>query len=162
MVNLHLAYTAPINPAGVKPVLTTAQVYAGLDRKIYFPQEFVPVIESCEVIEEKDGVVVRDVVFKAGGPKKQAREWVRSYWPAWHDFEQEDGSHVRNIISDGPSGEEGDLLLTYTFQYQLPHLAEGSKEAEEQLVKLKGVAKNAVNKSIDVIRKMVIEGKIEK
>lgn len=84
MVNIHIAYTAPINPAGASPVLSKTQIYAGLERKVHYAQEFVPVIESCKVVEEKDGVVVRDVVFKDGaGPKKHAREWVRSYWPAW-------------------------------------------------------------------------------
>jgi hypothetical protein len=84
MVNFNVAYTSRINPAGATPVLNQAQIWAGLQRKIRFAQEFVPVIESCEVLEEKDGVVTRDVRFKKGmGPKDQAKEVVRSYWPSW-------------------------------------------------------------------------------
>ena len=84
MVTLHLAHTSPINPPNASPPLTPAQIWAGLQRKIRFAQEFVPVIESCEILEEKDGVVTRDVVFKEGmGPKRSAREVVRGFWPSW-------------------------------------------------------------------------------
>jgi len=84
MVNFNIAYTSRINPTGATPVLNQTQIWAGLQRKIRFAQEFVPVIESCDVLEEKDGVVTRDVKFKKGmGPKDQAKEVVRSYWPSW-------------------------------------------------------------------------------
>lgn len=87
MVTFHLAHTSPINPPNTTPTLTTTQVWQGLQRKIRFAQEFVPVIESCSVLEDKDGVVVRDVVFKKGaGPKDNARETVKSYWPSWVSF----------------------------------------------------------------------------
>jgi hypothetical protein len=63
MVNINLAYTSPINPSGASPILTQPQIWAGLQRKIRFAQEFVPVIESCEVLEEDEqGVVTREVV----------------------------------------------------------------------------------------------------
>jgi hypothetical protein len=157
MVTLHLAYTAPINPPSTTPVLTHAQVWAGLQRKIRFAQEFVPVIASCSVLSEEDGVVTRDVVFKPGvAPKEKAREVVRGFGTSWVrvkflngeggyrlnvfeqvDFEQEDGSVVKNIISDGADGA---LYMTYAFEFRFPDLREGSAEAEAQREKLKGVS----------------------
>jgi hypothetical protein len=84
MVNIHLSYTAPINPPDTTPVLNPHQIRAGLQRKIRAAQEFVPVIISCDVLEDKDGVVTRDVKFKPGaGPKDQAREVVKSFYPSW-------------------------------------------------------------------------------
>jgi hypothetical protein len=140
MVTLHLSYTSRINPAGASPVLTEAQVWAGLQRKIRFAQEFVPVIESCSVLSDADGVVVREVRFKEGaGPKARAKETVRSFWPSWVDFVQEDGSVIKNIVSDGPSGEKEDLHMTYAFEFSLPDVAEGSEEAGKELKRLKGV-----------------------
>jgi len=56
------------------------------------------------------------------------------------DFEQEDGTHIRNIISDGPSGGVKDLHMTYAFEFRLPEVKEGSAEAEKELQKLKGVS----------------------
>lgn len=74
MVTINVAFTSPINPAGATPVLTLNQVWAGLERKIRFAQEFVPVILGTEVLEETtEGtgseavpVVVREATFKEG------------------------------------------------------------------------------------------------
>lgn len=87
MVRIHLAYTAPINPPNLPP-LTLSQIWTGLQRKVRFAQEFVPVIEACTVVEVKeDGTVVRDVKFKEGaGPRPQAREVVKEFWPSWVCF----------------------------------------------------------------------------
>ncbi|KAF1997570.1 DUF1857-domain-containing protein [Amniculicola lignicola CBS 123094] len=159
MVNISLAYTAKINPSGVTPVLTKRQVWAGLQRKIRFAQEFVPVIESCEVLEDKDGIVDRKVVFKPGMPKSEAREIVRGYEDAWVDFEQEDGTHIRNIISDGSSGDLDDLHMTYMFEFRLPHVQEG-EQGQQQKEKLEKTSKMAVESSIEAIRKMVVDGRI--
>lgn len=85
MVTLYLSHTSPINPTSASPVLSVDQIWKGLQRKVRFAQEFVPVIESCEVLEEKaDGTVVRDVKFKEGmGPKAKATETVREFYPSW-------------------------------------------------------------------------------
>jgi hypothetical protein len=85
MVDINLSYTSRINPSGASPVLNQAQIWAGLQRKIRFAQEFVPVIESCKVLEEsEDGTVTREVVFKKGmGPKDRAKEVCRGFWPSW-------------------------------------------------------------------------------
>lgn len=77
------------------------------------------------------------------------------------DFEQEDGTHIRNVVSDGPSGEAEDLHMTYMFEVDLPH-AQGSEEQEKEVKRLKGMAKMAVEKSIDTIRDMVKDGRIAK
>lgn len=77
------------------------------------------------------------------------------------DFEQEDGTHIRNVVSDGPSGEAEDLHMTYMFEFSLPH-AQGSEEQEKEIKKLKGMAKMAVEKTIDTIRDMVKDGRIAK
>jgi hypothetical protein len=47
---------------------------------------------------------------------------------------------IRNIVADGPSGELEDLHMTYVFEHRLPHIKEGTHEAEEELKKFKGVS----------------------
>ncbi|KAF2872439.1 hypothetical protein BDV95DRAFT_569734 [Massariosphaeria phaeospora] len=161
MVHLNLAHTEPINPAGTSITLTGAQIWTGLQRKIRFAQEFVPVIESCEVESDEGGVVIRRISIRPGvGPKSEARETVRCYWPSWVDFEQDDGTHIRNVISQGPSGEPTDLLMTYMFEYRLPEVEEGA-QAEKELQRLKGLAKGAVEKTIETMREMVRDGRIK-
>jgi hypothetical protein len=84
MVHYHLAYTAPINPPSASPVLTVPQVWAGLQRKIRFAQEFVSAITDCEVLSEENGVVTRVVKFKPGmGASPSAKEVVTTFGNAW-------------------------------------------------------------------------------
>lgn len=134
MVSINIAYTAPINPEGASLALTQAQVWAGLRRKVRHAEEFVPVIVACEVLQEEGEKVIREVVFAAkGGPhnskpgeNKPVKETCVHYPPARVDFEQEDGSTISNIVSKGPGGE---LLMTYSFEWRHPDVAEGSAEA---------------------------------
>jgi len=77
MVNIYVAYTAPINPSGAIPGLTISQVWKGLQRKVRKATEFVPVILECEVLEENNGgrEVIRQVKFKEGmGPPGWVKE----------------------------------------------------------------------------------------
>lgn len=69
IMKFNLAFTAPINPPSASPVLSHAQVWAGLVKKIQKPQDFVPLISDCEILEEYDGGLKRVVTFKPGmGP----------------------------------------------------------------------------------------------
>jgi hypothetical protein len=83
MVNIHVAYTEPINPPNSPPVLIKEQVWNGLQRKIRHAEEFVPVIERTEVLEENGNEVVRVAHFagRDGGKGHEIREVCRSYWP---------------------------------------------------------------------------------
>jgi len=156
---LHLAHTTPINTPSAS-ALTRAQIWAGLQRKIRHAEEFVPVISSCTVLSDADGVVVRDVRFKLGqGAKEAARETVRTCGTSWVDFEQEDGTHIRNVVSEGAGGE-ADLYMTYMFEFALPKVEQGSAEEETETKRLKGMAKMAVESSINTIREMVKDGRI--
>lgn len=83
MVVINCAYTEQINPQGVSPVLSRDQIWKGLQRKIRKAQDFVPVIESCEVLEEKENEVIREAQFKEmnGQPPHKVREVCKSYYP---------------------------------------------------------------------------------
>ncbi|RYP16599.1 hypothetical protein DL765_005060 [Monosporascus sp. GIB2] len=167
MVTVNIAYTAPINPAGAEPVLTKSQVWAGLQRKVRRAYEFVPVITSCEVLSEgktDDGdkvKIVREVVFSPDGPRPggaAVKEVCVHYPPSRVDFQQEDGSTITNLVSKGP---EGELLMTYSFEWRHPDVEEGSaKAAELEETHMKG-AKIAVQGSIDTIRRLVKAGEIQ-
>lgn len=112
----HIAYTAPINPPSATPILTTSQVWAGLEIKIRHAEDFVPVIESIDVLEEThEGnipVTVREIIFKEGErPNSRVRETCKAYEPMKVDFHMDNGSVVSNVISEGSGGaEKGDLV----------------------------------------------------
>lgn len=90
MVTINCAYTEAINPPGSSPTLTRSQVWKGLQRKIRHAQDFVPVIENTEVLEEKENEVTRLAYFK--GKKEGVKEVCKSYdlypihrafWGSW-------------------------------------------------------------------------------
>src|SRR6266699_4498789 len=127
MVNIHLSYTAPVNPPGIEPVLSQARVFAGLQRKVRQPWEFVPAIESSEMLSEEGNVVTRLVKFKPGeGPERVVKEMCTIYAPSRVDYQLDDGSSVLNIISAGPSGRADDLFLTFVFDWKHDGMEEGS------------------------------------
>ncbi|KAK3934145.1 DUF1857-domain-containing protein [Diplogelasinospora grovesii] len=169
MVVFNLGYTAPINRAGQEPTLTLAQVWAGLQRKVRHAQEFVPVIVECGVLSEekdpsKDDVVVvtRTVRFKPGaGPGGQVKEVCKHYAPCRVDFYQQDGTTISNFVASGPSGEPEDLHMTYMFEWRHPDVEAGSEEAKKMEEAHRKTAKMAVESSIETIRRLVKEGKLE-
>ncbi|KAF2172010.1 hypothetical protein M409DRAFT_63519 [Zasmidium cellare ATCC 36951] len=162
MVTINCAYTEAINPAGATPVLTRDQIWKGLQRKIRKAQDFVPVIEACDVIEEKENEVVREAHFKAvqGFEKKTVREVCKSYYPTKVDFWQPSGALITNTVSDGASLEEHDLNMTYTFEWR-EEVAEGSEEHKKLIQQRKEGAKMAVHSSIEAMRKMAAAGELD-
>jgi hypothetical protein len=66
-MKLDLAYTAPINPPGVSPVLSRSQwqVWKGLMEKCYRPQNFSPHISGCEILEESGSGMKRVITFNS-------------------------------------------------------------------------------------------------
>ncbi|KAI2603950.1 DUF1857-domain-containing protein [Hypoxylon fragiforme] len=160
MVTLNLAYTAPINPPSASPPLSLPQVWAGLQRKVRHAPEFVPLITECTVLSSTTDAetgnlkVVREVRFDSG---KLVKEVCVHFAPCRVDFEQTDGSTISNIASMGADGE---LLLTYAFEWRHPGVEEGSEEARALEERSWKTAKMAVHGSIDTIRRLVKDGKI--
>lgn len=67
------------------------------------------------------------------------------------------GNAISNIISTGDG--ESDMYLTFTFSMNAPALLDGSPEATEKLKAMEGIAKGAVNSTIEHIRDAVVAGK---
>lgn len=71
------------------------------------------------------------------------------------DFVQPDGSFIGNIISDGADGE---MYLTYVFEWHHPGASVDQMNAF--YAQEKNMAQHSVEGTIDVIRKLVAEGKL--
>lgn len=137
MVTIHLATTVAVNAPGVSPVLSQAQVFAGFQRKIRQPEEFVLAIAKSEVLSDVDGVVKRRVTFKApsapgtGGHPAEVLETCTELAPSRVDYVLDNGSTVLNIVSVGTSGKPEDLYVTYVFSWKHDDLEAGSAAAQE-------------------------------
>ncbi|KAI0151675.1 DUF1857-domain-containing protein [Xylariaceae sp. FL1272] len=166
MVTLNVAYTAPINPSGASPTLTQAQVWEGLKIKVRKAQDFVSAITGCDVLGEEtlptgNLQITRTVQFASNathGAGGSVKEVCVHYEPCRVVFNQEDGSTVTNVISKGP---EGELLMSYVFEWRHPDVEAGSERAKQLEEAHWKMAKVAVEGSIQTIRRLVGEGKIQ-
>ncbi|KAL2135255.1 hypothetical protein VTI74DRAFT_9240 [Chaetomium olivicolor] len=177
ILTINLGYTAPINRPNQSPILAPAQVWAGLQRKVRRAQDFVPVITACEVLStsapsptDTDAaagcteIVTRTVTFAPGrGPlpgegEKKVREVCKLFPPCRVDFWQEDGTKIANYVTQGEG--EGELYLTYVFQWRVEGVEEGSEQTSELEKGFRQTARMAVEESIKAIRTMVEEGKL--
>ena len=156
----NIAFTAPINPPGASPVLKKEQVWAGLLFKTRSAETFIPnAIESTTVLSERKDtstgniITVREVVFREN--QRKVKETVTAYKDARVDFLQPDGTFIGNIISEGAGGE---MYLTYVFEWHHPGVSQ--EELDAFYAKEKGIAQNSVEGTVDVIRKLVKEGKL--
>ncbi|KAK5173733.1 uncharacterized protein LTR77_002414 [Saxophila tyrrhenica] len=162
-VVIHCAYTEAVNPSGASPVLTRDQIWNGMQRKIRKAQDFVPIIDGCDVLEEKHTEVVREAHFMEfnGNPPKSVKEVCKSYYPTKVDFWQPDGTLITNTVSDGSSLEEADLNMTYTFEWRYPNVEEGSEDHKQKLEASRKGAKQAVHSSIEAMRRMASAGELD-
>ncbi|KAH7184886.1 uncharacterized protein B0J16DRAFT_414318 [Fusarium flagelliforme] len=164
MVVINLAYSAPINPSGASPVLTEDQVWKGLQRKVRKAHEFVAPILKCEVLSEEQTEtgtrVTRQVTFdKAvrGDDDAAVKEVVHEFAPSRVDFRQPDGSNIFNVVS---VDQDGNLVMTYAFEWRHPELDQGSEKVKQLREKYSKMAKGAVDGSINTIRQLVKDGEL--
>lgn len=156
----YIAFTALINPSGATPILTRSQIWSALRLKIRSAETFVSAgIQSSAVLSEDidpasgNQVTVRDVVFVED--QRKIRERVTAYEDSRVEFIQENGSTIQNVVSED---ENGELYLTFIFDWKHPGVSEGELAALAE--KEKKLSKVAVNGTIAAMRKLVKEGKI--
>ena len=152
MAVINVAYTAPVNPPGTARPLTGPEIWQGLVDKVRHAEKFVPIITDCEVLSETPDdddftaghTIKRAVTFRPGaaGPGGgtaggRVIEVCRLYAPCRIDFEQEDGTTIRNYLAEGP---EGELYMTYVFQWKVDGVVTGSTEALELRAKYQKVS----------------------
>ncbi|OOQ85820.1 hypothetical protein PEBR_23975 [Penicillium brasilianum] len=159
----NLAFTSLINPPNTPNPLTVSQIWKGLLLKCRSAETFVPAaIQHTTVLSDTtdpatgNPVIVREVLFRES--QKLVKEVVTAFEPCRVEFEQPDGSRVSNVVSVGAQGE---LYMTYIFEWRHPELeGESAEQRERVLEKEKAMSKSAVEGTITVLRKLAEEGKI--
>jgi len=168
MTIIYAAGTLPINPEGASPVLTLDQVWAGLDLKVRKPELFLPVIDTCKVLEDDGESVLREVQFKKGqGPfDVPVQERITHIKPLSNTTGSGvetfstvgTTSRVLNIVSTG--GSESELYMTFTFEWEHKEIQAGSTEALEKQKNYQIGAPKAVGGTVAKIREMVKAGEL--
>ncbi|CZS93732.1 hypothetical protein WAI453_001196 [Rhynchosporium graminicola] len=155
----NIAFTSPINRPGATPILTRSQVWSMLQLKIRSAETFVPTAISSTTVQSTstdassgNEVTIREVTFIEGS--RRVKEIVTAYEDCRIEFEQPDGSHVSNIVSEGA---EGELYMTYVFEWRHPGV--GKEELETLKGRERGMSRKAVEGTIEAMRRLVTERK---
>lgn len=102
MVKIYAARTLPVNPVDASLVLTRAQLWAALQRKVRRATEFVPAMRECLVEKDAGNFVVRKTTLEQhDGKLRHMTEEVTSVGQQW----------VSKAFSDL------DVLLIYSADY---------------------------------------------
>lgn len=64
MVKLYAALKLPVNPDDAPFILSRAQLWQALLRKVRHADEFVPVMRDCTVVTDEGDFVVRNAVLE--------------------------------------------------------------------------------------------------
>ncbi|KAJ7164383.1 hypothetical protein C8R46DRAFT_311686 [Mycena filopes] len=151
MAQYSFAATRPVNPPGVEPVLTEAQVWKSLEYKLQNPMVFVPNLSANKDSYDEKNNLVRQMTFVDG---KAFEVKVEAIAPTIMYFEVSTGMRITNLISYGANNE---LLLTYSFANGLPYVPPGQpKPSAEELNVL--LAKD-LDRTLAMFREAIKEGK---
>ncbi|CEL52603.1 hypothetical protein RSOLAG1IB_05808 [Rhizoctonia solani AG-1 IB] len=148
----NYAYTAPF-PKDSK--ISSEQAFEALRHKAREPMSFVPVIASCNVLEENPKYIKRKVALKTG---LEMTEDVDLYAPSLVTFKSNTGAFVTNLISENAEGER---FLTFTFSMPLPGVEPGSEAEATRKKEMVEASKGAVTQSLKVTLEMFEQGKLE-
>ncbi|GAA5931359.1 hypothetical protein JCM1841_002792 [Sporobolomyces salmonicolor] len=151
-----IAATRTVNPPGASPLISEAQLWAGLEYKARNPQAFVPMITSCKVVEDQGNKLTRLVRFNDG---PEVREDIHTFANTIAYFEMASSpapTRITNLISYGPP-PANDLLLTYSFAGSIPGIG---PDDPRSAIELNAVIGKGVEHSIELVRGMVREGKL--
>ncbi|KAJ7513138.1 DUF1857-domain-containing protein [Mycena galericulata] len=151
------AVTRPVNPAGATTILTEAQIWKGMEYKARNPKPFLPNFQSSKTISDTGNkFVLESTVELPVMGSIVLKEDIELHAPTMVYFETSlGGLRVTNIISYGPAEE---LLLTWAFANGIPGIpADKPKPSAKELNERMGTA---VEKSLEIVRQLVKEGKI--
>ncbi|KDN47909.1 hypothetical protein RSAG8_03329, partial [Rhizoctonia solani AG-8 WAC10335] len=134
--------------------ISWAQAFEALRHKARAPMPFIPVIASCEVLEENAEHIKRHVALKDGS---EMTEDIDLYAPSLVTFKSKTGTFVTNLISENAEGER---FLTFTFFMPLQGIEAGSEAEATKRKEMEEVCKGAVAQSLKVTLEMFEEGKL--
>jgi hypothetical protein len=154
MYTLSVSYE--VNPPGVAPSLTPAQVWQGLVMKAENALPFVPAMEACRVIERYDDGFLREIRLR-GVMMKERITFTPEIEVLFEriDAQGYDG-WITNVISEGPRGP----MLTFTFAVGFPGAAPGSDEERAKGDAVRTSYASAVESTLAAVRRLVVEQRL--
>jgi hypothetical protein len=146
-----LSRSLPVNDADTsQPRLTREDIWNGLMVKARDALPFVPLMTKCEVVEEYEAGLLREIVF-AGQPMA---ERITFYPKQRVQFDRVGGPEPGVIYNDIEEDEDGSLHLRFTFSLEAEGIEPGSREEEEHFQQLERSYLNAVAATLAHLREL--------
>ena len=150
---ISVANSVQVNPPEESVPLTREDVWRGLVLKAENALPFVPAMTVCEVKEQTDTFIVREIEFRGQrfgeritfDPGNSVR-FDRTFGPVL-------GSIRNEILED----DKGDLLLRFSFDLKLDGVEAGSSAEQEYEATMKQDYLKAAGATLAATRRMVAE-----
>jgi hypothetical protein len=135
------------------PILTRDDVWDGLVMKAENALPFVPKMEKCDVVEQKENFILRDVNF-AGD---DLREAVTLTPKSKVEFKRVEGRVLGTITNEILGDSTDDLELKFSFALEIDGIEPGSMEEKDYEENMRGAYEGAVVATLGAIRKVAAE-----
>lgn len=148
---IELSHSVLVNdPADPQaPVLTRDDVWDGLVMKAENALPFVPKMEKCDVVEQRENFILRDIHF--GGD--DLREAVTLTPKIRVEFRRIQGRVMGLITNEILENSEGDLELKFSFALEIEGVKPGSREERDYEENMRDAYMGAVAATLGAIRK---------
>lgn len=147
-----LSRTIPVNEPA-KPYLSRHDVWTGLVMKARNALPYVPAMTKCDVVEEGEGWVLRDIMLGA----EPLRERVTFEPENRVIFERVSGNEPGRIENALGEDEKGNLTLTFAFALTRKGLENDPEAEKKHFGPMEGMYLNAVASTLAAVRRTVEE-----
>ncbi|HZO36037.1 MAG TPA: SRPBCC family protein [Solirubrobacteraceae bacterium] len=150
---ISVSTTILVNPPGEPVRLTREDVWHGLKLKAANALPYVPAMTKCEVVEQTDDVIIREIEFRGQEfgeritfvPQQQVR------------FERISGPVMGTILNDILEDDDGELELRFSFDLVLEGVEPGSQEERDYEGTMTVDYLAAVTSTVAAMRRMAAE-----
>ena len=152
---IELSHSVPVNDPSDPdtPALTRDDVWEGLVMKAENALPFVPKMEKCEVVEQRENFILRDIRF--GGD--DLREAVTLTPKTKVEFRRVEGRVLGVITNEILENAGGDLQLKFSFNLEIEGVKAGSREERDYEENMRDAYIGAVGATMGSIRQMVAQ-----
>jgi Domain of unknown function (DUF1857) len=151
---IKLSHSVLVNDAGdpQTPVLTRDDVWDGLVMKAENALPFVPTMEKCDVVEQRENFILRDIRF-AGDDLREAVTLTPKTSVEFRRVQGRVQGVITNEILESPNGE---LELKFSFALEIEGAEPGSREERDYEAAMRDAYLGAVVATLAAIRKMTM------
>jgi hypothetical protein len=147
-----IVHEVPVNQPGQSP-LTRDDVWAALQIKARNAPRFVKAIETCVVLEEGDGWLLREIT----GQGERHRERVTFAPQKTVRFDRTEGNTTGYIINEIDETDAG-LVLRFTIELSRNDMEPGGPEERGYFDAVRGAYVDAVESTLAATRELLAAG----